>query len=298
MVTELQATQTIKSTLMAAVQKLLQVESAQVSDTPRLDVELLLCSILECDRSYLFTWPERELTVEQQEKFQTLLGARLQGRPVAHLIGIREFWGLPLKVNDSTLIPRPDTETLVEAALSLPLADHIRLLDLGTGTGAIALALASERPRWNICGVDQSAAAIALAKQNAKQLQLERAVFVESDWFTAVEQTFDVIVSNPPYIDPSDPHLLQGDVRFEPHSALIAGNQGLSDLQWIVQQAPSYLNLNGWLLLEHGYQQGAVVCELMQAKGFIEVSTVKDFGGQDRVTLGRFPHPASAFSRL
>lgn len=263
-----------------------------VSDTPRLDIEILLAHLLEKDRTYLFTWPEKPLTDEQAQRFQVLFSRRLHGEPVAHIVGQREFWSLPLWVDSSTLIPRPDTELLVEATLACFSADAPecprQLLDLGTGSGAITLAIASEKKAWQCLGVDREAAAIALAEKNRLQLALPNVAFLISDWFTAViDQQFDVIVSNPPYIDPDDPHLQQGDVRFEPLSALVAANHGLADIELIVSQAWDYLYDAGWLLLEHGYNQGEAVRHLLRTQGYDAVDTLMDFGGNERVTLAQ-----------
>lgn len=265
-----------------------------VSDSPRLDIELLLAAVLKKNRTFLFTWPETELTAEQQQQFQQFFARRLTGEPVAHILGEREFWSLPLSVNATTLIPRPDTEILVSQALVRfedDAPNRVRqVLDLGTGTGAIALALASEHPSWQCIGVDRMADAVALAEHNARKLNIANAHFFRSDWFAAVPTNrFDCIVSNPPYIDPQDPHLQQGDVRFEPYSALVAERNGLADIETIVQRSPDYLCDGGWLLIEHGYDQSAAVRELLSQRGFISVFTEKDYGDNDRVTGGQYP---------
>jgi release factor glutamine methyltransferase len=267
---------------------------ADVSDSPRLDIEILLTHILQKNRTYLFTWPEQELTDEQAKQFNDFFTRRLTGEPVAHIIGQREFWSLPLMVNNSTLIPRPDTELLVEAALGLFADDEVnktrQLLDLGTGTGAIVLALAHEKKSWQCIGADKELAAVELAEKNRAHLNLHNVKILQSDWFSALANNkalFDIIVSNPPYIDPDDDHLTEGDVRFEPLSALIADNKGLADLEFIIANAPQYLTANGWLLVEHGYDQGAAVRELFAAHNFDQVNTFRDFGGNERVTLGR-----------
>ncbi len=266
-------------------------ELESVSDSARLDIELLLCHVLQKNRTYLFTWPDKILSPEQAEEFLQFFNRRKTGEPIAHILGQREFWSLPLAVNNSTLIPRPDTELLVELVLEL-FADDAQqqrsCLDLGTGTGAIVLAVASEKPAWQLVGVDKSADAVALAEKNRSDLQFAHVQIVQSDWFTAIPaQQFDVIVSNPPYIDPQDPHLEQGDVRFEPRSALIADNKGLADIELIIQQGWDYLREQGWLLLEHGYDQGQVARDLFGARGFVQVETRKDLGGNERVTLGK-----------
>ncbi len=263
-----------------------------ISDSARLDIELILCHILQKTRTWLFTWPDKSLTQPQQDLFITYFQRRKSGEPVAHIIGVREFWSLPFAVNDSTLIPRPDTELLVETVLELFAQDDANrvrhCLDLGTGTGAIALALASEKPNWQFLGVDQSSAAIALAEKNRAQFALDNVQLRISNWFEQVPlQLFDVIVSNPPYIDPQDPHLEQGDVRFEPRSALVAGKNGLADIESIIKTSPDYLANGGLLLLEHGYDQADKVCELLREGGFVFVETRRDLGGNERVSLGR-----------
>jgi release factor glutamine methyltransferase len=269
---------------------MLYPQLASVSDSPRLDLEIFLTHILNQNRTYFFTWPDKELSAEQAKKFDEFFLRRLTGEPVAHIIGQREFWSLPLMVNNSTLIPRPDTELLVEAVLGLfPDEQPRRLLDLGTGTGAIVLALAHEKKQWQCVGVDREPAAVELAERNRQQLQLSTVKILQSDWFSALanEPAFDVIVSNPPYIDPADEHLNQGDVRFEPLSALTADNHGLADLEFIIAHAPRYLASGGWLLVEHGYDQGSAVRDLFAANQFDELNTFRDYGGNERVTVGR-----------
>lgn len=264
------------------------VELAPVSDSPRADVELLLCGVLDKPRSWLFTWPDKVLTVAQFDRFEQLLARRLHGEPVAHLLGYRDFWTLRLKVSRDTLIPRPDTETLVEQALML-MPDHpARVADLGTGTGAIALALASERPQWRVIATDLHPGAVRLARENAIDNGLSNVEFLQGSWCDPLSGHFDMIVSNPPYIDPGDPHLNQGDVRFEPLSALTAEDKGLADICAIAGQAPAFLQAGGWLLFEHGYDQGEAVRNLLQQLGYTQVWTQQDLGGNDRVTLGRW----------
>jgi release factor glutamine methyltransferase len=270
----------------------LSPELDAISDSARLDIELILCHVLQKNRTYLFTWPDKVLSPEQAETFQVFFNRRKSGEPIAHILGQREFWSLPLAVNNSTLIPRPDTELLVELVLELFAGDIPQqkrsCLDLGTGTGAIVLAIASEKPDWQLVGVDKSADAVALAEQNRRQLHFSHVQIKQSDWFSAIPaQQFDVIVSNPPYIDPQDPHLDQGDVRFEPRSALIADNHGLADIALIIQQSWNHLHEQGWLLLEHGYDQGQAVRDLLRARGFTQVETRRDLGGNERVSFGR-----------
>ncbi|MBD1389739.1 peptide chain release factor N(5)-glutamine methyltransferase [Neiella sp. HB171785] len=264
------------------------------------DAVALLTHVLQKPRSFLYTWPEQILSAEQEVKFRQLVTQRRDGLPVAHLTGEKEFWSLPLQVNSSTLIPRPDTECLVEWALELQLPEPLlhasqpqpqhRVLDLGTGTGAIALALASERPDWLLLAVDQQAQAVALARANARSLELANVSVLQSDWFGAVPDDFgfDLIVSNPPYIAEDDEHLSQGDVRFEPNSALTSGIDGLDDIRLIIDQAPQYLNDGGWLLLEHGYDQAQAVCDLLNQRGFSAVSWRSDLAGQPRVSGGQW----------
>ncbi|HDN9024066.1 peptide chain release factor N(5)-glutamine methyltransferase [Aeromonas veronii] len=264
-------------------------------ESPRADADVLLCHLLGCRRSYLMTWPERELDAAQQATLQTWLARRLNGEPIAHLVGEREFWSLPLKVSPATLIPRPDTEVLVEQALTRIPQGPCAVLDLGTGTGAIALALKSERPEVDVWAVDRMADAAALARENSAALGLPIEVR-DGSWFEPLGEPdrdntprFAVIVSNPPYIDGADPHLEQGDVRFEPRSALVADDAGLADIRHIVAHAPAYLLTDGWLLLEHGWDQGEAVRQLLRDGGYREVATVRDYGNNDRVTLGLCP---------
>ncbi|HAD38526.1 MAG TPA: peptide chain release factor N(5)-glutamine methyltransferase, partial [Plesiomonas shigelloides] len=214
-----------------------------------------------------------------------------QGEPVAYVIGEREFWSLPLRVSPATLIPRPDTERLVEEALNRLPATRTQILDLGTGTGAIALALASERPDCQIIGIDVQPDAAALAASNAERLGINNARFLTGSWFEPLRALvpaprFALIASNPPYIDAKDPHLTQGDVRFEPRSALVADEQGLADIRVIAAQSREFLLPGGWLLVEHGWQQATAVQAIFHAAGYQQVETVQDYGGNDRVTLG------------
>ncbi|MGL5709207.1 MAG: peptide chain release factor N(5)-glutamine methyltransferase [Aeromonas sp.] len=260
-------------------------------ESPRADADVLLCHLLDCRRSYLMTWPERELDAAQQATLQEWLARRLNGEPIAHLVGEREFWSLPLKVSPATLIPRPDTEVLVEQALAKIPQGPCAVLDLGTGTGAIALAIKSERPELDVWAVDRMADAAALARENSAALGLPIEVR-DGSWFAPLDEQaprFAVIVSNPPYIDGADPHLEQGDVRFEPRSALVADDAGLADIRHIATHAPAYLLPDGWLLLEHGWDQGGAVRQLLRDSGYREVATVRDYGDNDRVTLGLCP---------
>lgn len=258
------------------------------SDSPRADAELLLMHVLDVNRAWLYTWPEKSLTESQQDSLDALLARRIEGHPVAHLTGVREFWSLPLRVAPSTLIPRPDTETLIEWVVDLDLPKSARVIDLGTGTGAIALAMKSEYPSWTVEAVEFDADACALANLNASRLELGIHV-IHGSWFEQVAGRFDLIVSNPPYIDPEDSHLSEGDVRFEPASALVAAQSGLADLFHIIDQAPDYLKPGGWLLLEHGYDQADAVCDYLRQKGFVNVQNRRDLGGNPRISGGQMP---------
>ncbi|HEX5841820.1 MAG TPA: peptide chain release factor N(5)-glutamine methyltransferase [Pseudomonas sp.] len=274
---------------MVTIESLLNAADLPDSPTPRLDAELLLAHALGKSRSYLRTWPERELDASQLERFQAALARRQAGEPVAYILGQQGFWSLELEVASHTLIPRPDTELLVETVLALLPATPAALLDLGTGTGAIALALASEHPAWRLTGVDRVPEAVALAERNRARLKLANANFAESHWFSALAgQRYQLIVSNPPYIAADDRHLAEGDVRFEPSSALVAGADGLDDIRLIIAQAPDYLEAGGWLLLEHGFDQAEAVRELLSARGFSAVESRRDLGGHERISLGRF----------
>ncbi|WP_039056470.1 peptide chain release factor N(5)-glutamine methyltransferase [Enterobacter sp. Bisph1] len=259
------------------------------SDSPRRDAEILLGFVTGKSRTYILAFGETLLPAEQLQQLNGLLARRANGEPVAHLIGVREFWSLPLFVSPATLIPRPDTECLVEQALARLPAQPCRILDLGTGTGAIALALASERPDCHVTAVDLVPDAVALAQRNAGHLGIQNIEIVQSRWFSALAgKQFDLIVSNPPYIDEQDPHLAQGDVRFEPLSALVAADGGLADLRALIDEARRFILPGGWLLLEHGWQQGATVRTLFNDYGWQQVATCRDYGGNERVTLGQW----------
>ncbi|AIR89467.1 peptide chain release factor N(5)-glutamine methyltransferase [Pseudomonas cremoricolorata] len=275
---------------MTIIASLLRDAQLPASDSARLDAELLLAAALGKSRSYLRTWPERIVSSEAAQCFQGYLARRRSGEPVAYILGHQGFWTLELEVAPDTLIPRPDTEVLVETALALLPATPAQVLDLGTGTGAIALSLASERPAWQVTAVDRVEAAVALAERNRQRLDLSNVRVLASNWFAGLAgQRFELILSNPPYIPEHDPHLLRGDVRFEPSSALVAGADGLDDLRQIIAQAPQHLQAGGWLLLEHGYDQAPAVRELLARQGFVEVESRLDLGGHARVSLGRLP---------
>lgn len=256
------------------------------SDSAKLDTEILICFVLNKPRSFLLTWPEHKLTERQTEQFSALIQRRVQGEPIAYIVQMREFWSLSLQVSPATLIPRPDTEILVEQVLSHHQGAELSCLDLGTGTGAIALALASERPKWQIEAVDYSHDAVALAKRNALNLNLAQVNIYQSDWFSNVakDKRFDVIVSNPPYIDENDHHLNEGDVKFEPKTALVASDNGLADIKIIARHALSFLNSGGFLYIEHGFEQSHAVQTILADLAYSDIQTVKDYNHNERVT--------------
>lgn len=275
----------IKQTLAHAVHQLnVQVADAQ---TAKLDVQLMLEHLLGVNHAWLIAHADDEIATADEAAFQSILQRRINGEPIAYILGEREFFGLPLKVTTDTLIPRPDTETLVECAL-VKIPEQAEVLDLGTGTGAIALAIADNCPDAMITAVDFSASALSVAIDNATALDIQNVTFLQSDWFDALDhQRFDVIVSNPPYIESDDVHLSQGDLRFEPLSALASGEDGLADIRKIVEHILVFLKPQGWLLLEHGYNQAQAVQDLMANAGLVAVETIKDLGGNDRVTMGK-----------
>lgn len=260
----------------------------KVSETPQLDLELMLCHLLDKPSSYLYTWPEKQLDTERVAQLQAMLQRRQQGEPVAHIIGHRGFWRFDLEVSPHTLIPRPDTEVLVEKVLELCPQPQARVADLGTGTGAIALALALENPGWQVVASDFVPEAAALAERNRARLQLSNVEIREGSWFQPHDGQYDLIVSNPPYIDPEDRHLTQGDLRFEPLSALTAANAGMADIETISTEARAFLKPGGLLMFEHGYDQGARSRALLQRLGYKEVDSAHDYGQNERVTYGRW----------
>ena len=272
---------TIASVLSSATERL-------GTDTAPIDIQLLLAHVLGCTRTVLYTWPEREVAESALREFKTLVDKRIQGVPIAYLLNHREFFGLDFYVDESVLIPRPETEFMVEAVLQLDLPTEVRLLDLGLGSGAIALTLGSLRPQWCIFGAEVSEPALRVAKRNAERL-LDRAVdFRLSNWFTAFEgERFDVIVSNPPYVEPDSAYLNEGDVRFEPLQALTADNQGTADLMRIANQSRAFLSEAGWLFMEHGWEQGLDVRDMFEQAGFQNIKTIKDLQGHDRITCGQ-----------
>lgn len=257
----------------------------------RHEVELLLLHVLGRERSWLFAHATDAVEPATEAAFAQLLQRRIQGEPVAYLLGRRGFWTLDLTVSPATLIPRPETERLVELALErLPADRPLQVADLGTGSGAIALALASERPLAQVLATDMSPQALAVAAENARRHELVNVHFQQGSWHAALgQERFDLIATNPPYIAADDPHLLQGDLRFEPATALASGADGLDDIRVIIEGAPARLVAGGWLLIEHGWDQGPAIRALLEQAGFVEVSTALDLEHRDRVSLGRLP---------
>lgn len=257
------------------------------SDSPHLDAQLLLAHTLQVDKTFLFAWPEKIITPEQYRRFQQLLARRLHGEPVAYILGKASFWSMDLKVSKDTLIPRPETESLVELTLaSVPNTAQTKLLDLGTGCGAIALALAKERPLWDILASDIAIPALAIAQSNRQHLKLSNITLLQSDWYSQIPpQSFHAIVSNPPYIATNSAYLQQGDLCFEPQQALQSADRGLADLKAIIATASQYLHPGGYLCVEHGYDQQSQVCQLMRQAGFVEISPYRDIYGQPRVVI-------------
>lgn len=276
---------TIKSVLNTAQSKLVEI-----SDSPVLDAELLLAFCLDKNRSYLFTWPENIVDKKDLNIFNTLIEKRLTDYPVAYLLGTKAFWTLDLLVTPDVLIPRPETELLVEIALEkIKDIEQPKILDLGTGSGAIALALASERPDARIIACDYSKEALLVAKENAVQNNLEHQVaFIQSDWFSNIADTdFDIIVSNPPYIDDDDPHLLQ-TIRYEPLNALVAENNGMRDIRIIIKNAKKYLNQGCWLLIEHGYDQSDQTLRLFTKNNYIDAINYRDWNQNPRLSIAKY----------
>lgn len=263
---------------------------AAVTATPRLDVEVLLAHVLQCPRSWLYSRPEHHIDDSQHEAFMAMLARRVQGEPVAYLTGHQAFWTLDLTVTPAVLIPRPETELLVEQALLLIPDDSADLADLGTGSGAVALALATERPGWRITATDCSADALAVASGNAGRLGVTSVVFTQGSWCEALQENtqYDMLVSNPPYIDPDDAHLAHATLAHEPRLALVSGEEGLADIRMICEQARRYLRPGGFLLLEHGHGQGEQVRNIMARLGYRKPRTLSDLAGHGRVTQGRW----------
>ena len=274
---------TIKSVLLDAQQKL-----ETISDSPALDAELLLAHCLNKSRSHLFTWPENELDNAQKKCFNSLIEKRLTDYPVAYLVGTKAFWTLDLLVTPDVLIPRPETELLIEVALEkISNITKPKILDLGTGSGAIALALANERADAHVTACDYSLKALEIAKENADINNLSnRVIFTESNWFSNIEGVFDLIVSNPPYIAEDDPHLLQ-TIRHEPQQALVAKNKGMSDIDILIKESSNYLKNGGWIIIEHGYNQGEKTLEGFSKCGFVNAETRIDLNQNPRLTIAQ-----------
>lgn len=263
---------------------------AASSDTPLLDAEVLLCHCLDKPRSFLRAWPEKLLEAATYTTFSSLIAERQHGMPVAYLTGTREFWSREFQVTTEVLIPRPDTELLIELSLSLLPKHPLNILDLGTGSGIIGITLAAERPDCRITACDVSPSALDVAESNARKLNIQNITFIHSNWLENInDKNFDLIISNPPYIDAEDPHLTRGDVRFEPKSALVSSQQGLSDIKHILQQSAIYLQKSGLVMLEHGYQQQNEVQAIFKKYKYQNISTHKDLAGHPRATVGSKP---------
>ncbi|MCE5232866.1 MAG: peptide chain release factor N(5)-glutamine methyltransferase [Mizugakiibacter sp.] len=275
---------------MAEVRALLADAALRLlGDAARLEAELLLAHALGRPRAWLYAHAGDAVDAAQQAAFAALLARRAAGEPVAYLVGTRGFWSLELEVTPATLIPRPETELLVELALArLPADAETRVADLGTGSGAVALAIARERPRARVLATDASAEALAVARRNAQRLGIANVAFAQGDWCAALgdARDLDLIVANPPYIAAGDPHLDEGDLRFEPATALASGADGLDAIRIIVRDARAHLCPGGWLLFEHGFDQGAAVRALLAAHGYREVFTARDLEGRERVSGG------------
>jgi len=272
----------------AALAKMIDASEA------KLEAQLLMQHVLKVNRAWLIAHAGDTIDASPHRAYGVLLDRRLCGEPIAYILGCREFYGLKLKVTPDTLIPRPDTETLVEAALGKiqknAVSPNVRILDLGTGTGAIALAIAKNRPHAQVTAADASQATLNVAIENAKSLNITNVSFILSNWFSSLKsEKFDLIVSNPPYIEQDDVHLSQGDLRFEPMSALASGKDGLDDIRQIIQESLIHLKPQGWLMLEHGYNQADQVADLMANAGLINIATIQDFGGNNRITIGKNP---------
>lgn len=274
------------------IQQALQQASKDLSETSpsaMLDAQVLLTHVLQCNSAHLAAWPEKALSDDQYADYLRLVKQRRQGTPVAHLTGSREFWSLDFSVDNSTLIPRPETETLVEYLLdNFASRENLKLLDMGTGTGAIAISIAKEKPDWEIVASDISEQALKLARQNSSHHDTDNVSLIQSDWFENIGQkNFDIIISNPPYIASDDPHLTLGDVRFEPESALSSGATGMDDIELICSHAKEYLLKNGWLIVEHGYNQKQQVADCFSRNGFTEITQQQDLSGHTRMTAGK-----------
>jgi len=264
---------------------------AACNDAPALESSVLLAHVLGMTRTQLRTRPEQTLRTDQQQAFFDLIARRKAGEPVAYLIGHREFWSLDLIVNEHTLIPRPETELLVELALArIPRDKEFHVLDLGTGSGAIALAIASERPNCHITASDRSPQALAVARANANRLNIANMSFREGSWLSPFStERFDIIVANPPYVAEHDPHLDEGDLPAEPRSALVAGPTGLEMIGAIIDGAKRHMREEAWLLMEHGYNQADMVTRLLHDAAYRQIQTWRDTAGIERVSGGQCP---------
>ena len=264
-------------------------QSINSSESARLDAEILFCDVMQFKRCRIYSHPEQVVSDDKSALFQSLIEQRQQGRPIAHITGKKEFWSLELAISEDTLIPRPETELLVETALQMiPGNEAFNILDLGTGSGAIAIAIASERPNCKIVATDINKNALTMAKKNAETYQLQNIQFCRSNWYLDIPlQIFDLIMSNPPYIRQDDEHLSQGDVQFEPELALVAGADGMQAINMILENANRYLASNASLLIEHGYDQKQLVQEAFLKHDFRQLKTFQDLSGQDRITRGQ-----------
>lgn len=277
---------------MATIKQLLSLAEAQLqsSDSGRLDAELLLAHATEHPREYLFTWPERDIAAPAQEKFESYCARRAQGEPVAYIVGRQAFWDFELAVSPAVLIPRPETELLVETAIEiLGPSDSAAIADLGTGSGAIAIALAAQRSGWQLTAVDSSAAALAVAESNAASLNLRNIEFREASWCDGLQpKHFDLVAANPPYVQAGDPHLTEGSLPFEPITALVAEQEGLADITIISEQARACLKRGGWLLIEHGFEQRESVRSILRNAGYENIECRQDLAGLDRLTRAQY----------
>lgn len=288
------ATATVAVLLAAGTQRLEETLAARdAGATPALDAELLLAHALRTGRARLRSHPEEVPAVDAVARFLSLIERRAAGEPVAYILGRKGFWTLELSVSPAVLVPRPETELLVERALALHEGGEARVADLGTGSGAIALALASARPRWRIVATDLSAEALAVARANAAALGLARVEMVQGDWLACLPgRSFHLLLSNPPYVAAADPALGQPELMREPRLALVAADDGLAALRGIIEAAPDHLEPGGWLLLEHGATQAAAVAGALVARGFAQVRSHRDLAGRERMTEGQWPtHP-------
>lgn len=275
--------------MITLLQALTEGRQQLASESAELEARMLLAHALSVSKTYTYTWPDQVLSQAEWTSYRTLVERRRLGEPIAYLLGEREFYGLSFAVDARVLIPRPETELLVDVALELSSKTPLRVLDLGCGSGAIACAIAHNRPAWSVHGVDVSDDALAVAQHNKQALKIGNLQLSQSDWFSSLAQTqFDLIVSNPPYVEPDSVWLQQGDVRFEPQLALTAKNAGMSDLEHIIACAGPYLSTSGWLWLEHGFEQAGAVRECLQQSGFQQIQSRQDLQGYERVTGGRW----------